>query len=85
MSATVGSDGTFSAVWHTNHIGQFAMRAVTSELVVTGPTASITPPLTTTVYRPSLATQYGPGFYGKKTACGAASRAGARSASPTAR
>jgi rare lipoprotein A (peptidoglycan hydrolase) len=26
--------------------------------------------VTTTVYRPSRATEYGPGFYGKKTACG---------------
>jgi rare lipoprotein A len=26
--------------------------------------------LSVTVYRPSLATQYGPGFYGQRTACG---------------
>ncbi len=32
--------------------------------------ASMTPALTTTVYRPSRATEYGPGFYGHKTACG---------------
>jgi peptidoglycan lytic transglycosylase len=69
VSATVASDGTFSAVWETNHIGRFAMRAV-----VTGGaqahTASTTPALTTTVYRPSRATEYGPGFYGRRTACG---------------
>jgi rare lipoprotein A len=69
VSATVGSDGTFSAVWQANHIGQFAMRAI-----VTGSSqaqmATATPALTTTVYRPSRATEYGPGFYGKKTACG---------------
>ncbi len=70
VSATVGSDGTFSAVWQTNHIGQFAMRAMTSDSSSQAQTASITPPLTTTVYRPSRATEYGPGFYGKKTACG---------------
>jgi rare lipoprotein A len=69
VSATVGSDGTFSAVWQTNHIGQFAMRAMASGSSQ-AQTASITPPLTTTVYRPSRATEYGPGFYGKKTACG---------------
>jgi rare lipoprotein A (peptidoglycan hydrolase) len=69
VSATVGSDGTFSAVWQTNHIGQFQMRvmAATSSQAQS---ASVTPPLTTTVYRPSRATQYGPGFYGKRTACG---------------
>ena len=70
VSATVGSDGTFSAVWQTNHIGQFAMRAMASGSSSQAQTASITPPLTTTVYRPSRATEYGPGFYGKKTACG---------------
>ena len=32
--------------------------------------ATTTPSLTITVYRPSLATQYGPGFYGNRTACG---------------
>jgi hypothetical protein len=70
VSATVGSDGTFRAVWQTNHIGQFAMRAMASGSSSQAQTASITPPLTTTVYRPSRATEYGPGFYGKKTACG---------------
>ena len=38
--------------------------------------ATLTPSLTTTVYRPSKATEYGPGFYGKKTACGQRLRRG---------
>jgi rare lipoprotein A len=33
-------------------------------------TAAAPPLLTTTVYRQSLATIYGPGFYGRRTACG---------------
>jgi peptidoglycan lytic transglycosylase len=68
-SATIGSDGSFAARWDTNHIGRFAIRAV---IVSPGAaqTATVTPPLTITVYRPSLATQYGPGFYGHRTACG---------------
>ncbi|HTU97881.1 MAG TPA: septal ring lytic transglycosylase RlpA family protein [Solirubrobacteraceae bacterium] len=70
VSATIGPDGTFSAVWQTNHIGQFAMRAVVSPSSSQAEGASMTPSLTTTVYRPSRATEYGPGFYGKKTACG---------------
>ena len=69
VTATVASDGTFSAVWQTNHIGQFAMRAVATS-ASQAQSASMTPSLTTTVYRPSKATEYGPGFYGKKTACG---------------
>jgi hypothetical protein len=75
VSATVAADGTFSAVWQANHIGRFAVRAV-----VTGAaqahTSGATPSLTTTVYRPSRATEYGPGFYGKKTACGQRLRRG---------
>ena len=27
VDAVVGSNGSFSAVWHTNHIGQFQIRA----------------------------------------------------------
>ena len=70
VTATIGSDGSFSAVWHTNHIGQFAMRAVLAATSSQAEGASMTPALTTTVYRPSRATEYGPGFYGHKTACG---------------
>jgi rare lipoprotein A len=69
VSGTIGSDGSFSASWQTDHIGRFAIRAVVSSATV-AQSASTAPTLTTTVYRPSLATQYGPGFYGKRTACG---------------
>jgi rare lipoprotein A len=75
VSATVGSDGTFSAVWQTNHIGRFAIRAVVSTASM-AQTASATPSMTVTVYRPSKATLYGPGFYGKRTACGQKLRPG---------
>jgi rare lipoprotein A (peptidoglycan hydrolase) len=75
VSATIASDGSFSAVWRTNHIGQFAMRAVVAD-TSQAEGASMTPSLTTTVYRPSRATEYGPGFYGKRTACGQRLRRG---------
>lgn len=64
----VGQDGSFSATWHTNHIGRFSIRAVIA--TSTARAAAATPTVTVTVYRPSLATQYGPGFYGHHTACG---------------
>jgi hypothetical protein len=77
MRAVVASDGTFSATWRVNHIGRFALRAV---VVGAGSSASdvnaalssspASPSVTVTVYRPSVATLYGPGFYGNKTACG---------------
>ncbi len=68
-SGQVASNGSFSAVWATNHIGRFAIRA---EVGSTGSaTASAgAPTVTVTVYRPSVATLYGPGFWGHRTACG---------------
>ena len=70
---TAASDGSFTAVWHTNHIGPFAIRAV----VQRGTQASIqsagvnsSPSLNVIVYRPAIATYYGPGFYSQSTACG---------------
>ncbi len=82
VTATIQPDGSFATVWHTNHIGQFAIRAVvvqpgmaqsaatTSPSSASAQGATSTPSLTITVYRPSVATLYGPGFYGHHTACG---------------
>ena len=67
VSATVAHDGTFSAIWRTDHIGRFSIR-----VIVAGDarTAAAAPTITVTVYRPSLATLYGPGFWNQRTACG---------------
>jgi hypothetical protein len=78
VAATVAPNGSFSAIWPTDHIGRFAIRAVvtppagplTNASLAEQASATATPALTVTVYRPSLATQYGPGFYGRRTACG---------------
>ncbi|MBV9817281.1 MAG: hypothetical protein JOZ07_02880 [Solirubrobacterales bacterium] len=66
--ATVAGNGSFSAFWPANHIGRFAIRAVTTSSGAHA--ASVTPAMTITVYRPSIATWYGPGSYGTRTACG---------------
>jgi rare lipoprotein A len=75
VTATVAADGSFSATWRTNHIGRFSIRALIS-LAATSSVASTAPTVTITVYRQSLATQYGPGFYGQRTACGQKLRRG---------
>jgi rare lipoprotein A (peptidoglycan hydrolase) len=81
--ATIAGNGAFTVDWRANHPGQFEVEAVlvsASQLqnAVTGislqPNASTlsstaSGPVTITVYQTSLATQYGPGFYGHKTAC----------------
>ena len=73
--ATVAQDGTFAAVWQTNHIGRFAIKAL---LLPPGGAAAASssgwPTVTVTIYRPSGATLYGPGFWGRRTACGVALR-----------
>lgn len=67
--ATAAGDGAFTVIWRANHIGRFAIRAV-----ITSPGASVaaavSPAVTTTVYRLSLATLFGPGLWGNGTACG---------------
>ncbi len=67
--ATIARDGSFSAGWQTNHIGRFSIRALISQ-PGRAHAASNVPTVTVTVYRISKATQYGPGFYGQRTACG---------------
>jgi rare lipoprotein A len=63
-TATTGSGGSFTAAWHPGAVGQHDVRAATAS------GQSATPPLTVNVYRSSIATMYGPGFYGHHTACG---------------
>jgi hypothetical protein len=65
----VNGDGTYTAVWNPNLVGKFAVRALVGqagEAVV----ASSMPTISLTVYRASVATLFGPGFYGRRTACG---------------
>jgi rare lipoprotein A (peptidoglycan hydrolase) len=70
VQATIGGDGSFSAQWHTNHIGRFSIRALIGQPPSSAGVASALPTVTVTVYRVAIATQYGPGFYGQRTACG---------------
>src|SRR4051794_19883372 len=66
--ATVAQDGSFVARWRTDHIGQFRLRGrVEGD---NAQAAAAPPDLGVTIYKPAQATWYGPGFYGRKTACG---------------
>jgi rare lipoprotein A len=68
-TTVVAPDGSFLARWRTDEIGTFAVRALVAGAQAQAADASA---LTTniTVYRPARATWFGPGFYGKHTACG---------------
>jgi hypothetical protein len=64
----VKGDGSFLARWRTDHIGRFRLRARVDGDEARA--ASASPELSITIYKPARATWYGPGFYGRKTACG---------------
>jgi rare lipoprotein A len=69
LTTTVSVTGAFDATWDTSQSGRFTVRAaVVSDLATV---AAAAPTLTVTVYPTSKATIYGPGFYGRRTACGA--------------
>jgi rare lipoprotein A len=72
-ATTVADDsGAFDATWKTDHIGHFALRArlATADGADAAAAAAALPTSEITVFRPTLATWFGPGFYGHRTACG---------------
>jgi hypothetical protein len=68
-TSVVAGDGNFLARWRTNTIGRFRLRA-TVDGGGQARASAATPELSLTVYLPAKTTWYGPGFYGRTTACG---------------
>jgi rare lipoprotein A (peptidoglycan hydrolase) len=68
-TTTIAPDGTFIARWRTDQIGSFTVRALVAGAQAQTADAS-TPTTSVTIYRPARATWFGPGFYGRHTACG---------------
>ncbi|HWF73017.1 MAG TPA: septal ring lytic transglycosylase RlpA family protein [Solirubrobacteraceae bacterium] len=69
-TGTIAVDGTFSVVWQTNYAGHVTTRTVLAQTASASEAGPVPPTLPITVYRPSLATYYGKGFFGQRTACG---------------
>jgi rare lipoprotein A len=70
-SVAVAPDGSFDASWRPGGSGQFQLRGVLASAASSAAASpSSSAPRTVIVYKPSIATWYGPGFYGKRTACG---------------
>jgi rare lipoprotein A len=72
-TATIAAGGAYLARWRADVAGRITTRAsVAGDEQSTGAALAVAAPLETsvTVYRPALASWYGPGFYGRKTACG---------------
>lgn len=73
--ATVADDGSFAATWRPSTSGLVGFRATLGGPAGTASAASaepapVSPTLTVTIYADAIATIYGPGFYGHRTACG---------------
>jgi rare lipoprotein A len=68
-SAAAAADGSFTIAWRASRAGQLALRVVSAG-ATSASAASATPQVTLSVYQPVVATWYGPGFYGNRTACG---------------
>lgn len=63
------ANGSFAASWRTAQPGPVTIRALLQGSQATSAT-SAPPAVSVTVYRRSIATLYGPGFWGHRTACG---------------
>jgi hypothetical protein len=64
-----GPGGTFSLRWRPDQAGRITLRAVAGARSAAAHAAA-TPTAPTTVYAASIATQFGPGVYNQRTACG---------------
>jgi rare lipoprotein A (peptidoglycan hydrolase) len=69
-NSTVGQNGAFSIRWRAQTVvGVYNMRVVSGALASSSASVS-TPETTLSILRSVIATWYGPGFYGHRTACG---------------
>ena len=73
--ASAQPNGSFTATWHPARPGQLTLRAEVKGAQASS-AAGAAPTLSLTLYRRSIATLYGPGFYGHRTACGQILRRG---------
>jgi rare lipoprotein A len=71
-AATTGRDGRFTARWRAGGTGEVRLRA---RLAGDGGETVTSGELAVVVYRRGETSWYGPGFYGRKTACGQRLRA----------
>jgi rare lipoprotein A len=68
-SGRTNTIGAFSIPFRPKHIGRFMFRATTAQ-AATAATTTATPTAPIEIYRPVIATIFGAGDYGNKTACG---------------
>jgi rare lipoprotein A (peptidoglycan hydrolase) len=69
-STVAGPDGSFSAPWTVDRIGVFDTRAIVSAPGAVQAASAQAPLTSITGYRAAKATYFGPGLFGRRTACG---------------
>jgi hypothetical protein len=71
-TAAIGADGTYLARWKADVAGRITTRATVAPAADTGAALALASPVETslTIFRSAVASWYGPGFYGRRTACG---------------
>src|SRR5437588_9851339 len=71
VTVPVAADGSFTASWLGDALGSYTVRAVPADgSQQQASTADAPPTARVTVFRGAKATWYGPGLFGKRTACG---------------
>ena len=68
--ARAGRGGAFAVSWRPNQVGRQTLRAVSPTGSTAARSAASSPTVPLTVYASAIATQFGPGFYNQRTACG---------------
>ena len=68
--AVVAGDGTYATRWRTDTAGRHTLRAVVVRAGARAANADAPPTARVTVFRRQVASWYGPGFFGRRTACG---------------
>ena len=66
----VHSTSRFKVAWKADRTGRISLRAIVAGRRSASASSSAAPIARVTVYRPAMATFYGPGFFGRQTACG---------------
>jgi hypothetical protein len=68
--ARIHSTSRFEVPWKADRTGRISLRAIVSGRRRAAASSAAAPIAKVTVYRPAMATFYGPGFFGQQTACG---------------
>ena len=69
--AHTGRAGGFSTSWRPDRVGHQTLRAIPAAGAAAVRSAGAPPTAPTTVYASAMATEFGPGFFGRRAACGA--------------